>query len=129
MQRLKKLSAGLDTDPPHMQLNNRWGRFTITAYYMKPPISRRHEPLINFRVKQSVPSHLVLINQLDNFELTPRQKDICLQIGMDKSYEDISRDLGIALSTVVSHKKDIFARLEINSRRELASHILENSAI
>lgn len=53
-------------------------------------------------------------------ELTEREKQVVQLIAMGQSNHDISKKLFISLSTVKNHNQNIFSKLGIQSRTELA---------
>ncbi|WP_256259981.1 LuxR C-terminal-related transcriptional regulator [Winogradskyella luteola] len=58
--------------------------------------------------------------------LTSRQKDIVSGIVAGKSYKMIADDLFVSLDTVRSHIKNIYKKLEINSKAELIRKSYDN---
>ena len=122
--RLDSITGGQDVEPPSVVITNKWGKFCVMAYLMYPTSAANGKQLINFKIEHFLPPQLLLLERLDDYKLTQRQKEICIQIGLNHSYEDIATRLGIAKSTVISHKKDVFNRLGINNRNELVDHVL-----
>ena len=124
VKNLMALSKGRDVLPPQIALTNKWGRFRATAFLMNPVELGQIKPLVTIQLEQFVPMEILLLEKLDQFKLTPRQRDVCLQISMRKPYSEIAKTLGISKSTVISHKKEIFQRLEINDRHQLADRVI-----
>ena len=58
-------------------------------------------------------------------ELTDRQKEILQGLIDGKSYKMIADTYGITLETVRDHIKKIYKKLQINSRGELVSMLLD----
>lgn len=82
---------------------------------MSPSIARH---VVNFfRFKQRVKS--------PDVDLTDRQKDILQGLVDGKSYKMIADSCGITLETVRDHIKKIYRKLQINSRGELVSMLLD----
>lgn len=83
--------------------------------FMSPSIARH---VVNFfRFKQRVKS--------PDVDLTDRQKDILQGLVDGKSYKMIADSCGITLETVRDHIKKIYRKLQINSRGELVSMLLD----
>ena len=57
--------------------------------------------------------------------LTARQLEVALLAVAGKSDREISDTLGVSPATVRTHLRNIFARLEISSRAEIARRIGE----
>lgn len=51
--------------------------------------------------------------------LTPRERDVCAGILSGRTTKEIARDLGIAPSSVVTHRKNAYRRLGIATHRDL----------
>ena len=124
VQRLLYAAEGKNTAPPNIAVNNRWGKFRADAYLMLSDQSKEACPHILIRLEHFKPSQILLFEKLEKHLLTDRQTDICINIGLNKQYKQIAAQLGIATSTVISHKKEIFERLQINSRHELVDKLL-----
>lgn len=124
LARLIDLSEGKRNHLPWIESYNAWGHFRISAYFMKSAYSTSVDPHVAIRIEHLLPSQLLLLENIDRHKLTQRQQDVCIQIGMNKSYDEIALNLGVAVSTVVSHKKEIFKRLNIRQRAELIDALL-----
>jgi DNA-binding CsgD family transcriptional regulator len=55
--------------------------------------------------------------------LTPRQRAVALLVARGRTNGDIAAALGVSENTVKKHLKDIYARLELDNRTELAAAI------
>ena len=53
--------------------------------------------------------------------LTPRERDIARRFGQGLDYREVAEELRIAPATARNHLKNIYGKLEINSKVELAS--------
>ncbi len=58
-------------------------------------------------------------DRFDDFNLTPRQKEIAVLILSAKTRRQIAGELGISESTVKMHTSDLYKKLGINSKTEL----------
>jgi DNA-binding NarL/FixJ family response regulator len=83
--------------------------------FMSPSIARHVVNFFRFRQR---------INNPD-VELTDRQKEILRELVDGKSYKMIADACGITLETVRDHIKKIYKKLQINSKGELVSMILD----
>lgn len=55
----------------------------------------------------------------DLSDLTPREEDIMRAFALGKSYKEISEELFIAPETVKTHIRNVYKKLQVNSRTEL----------
>ncbi len=58
--------------------------------------------------------------KLDDFKLTPRQKEVLKKLYEGKSYKQIAEDFNISIDTLNSHVKSIYPKLNIKSRGEIS---------
>lgn len=59
-------------------------------------------------------------DKLDEYKLTPRQKEILKFLQQGKSYKQIAQDCNISVETLNSHIRAIYPKLNINSRGEIS---------
>ena len=124
IERLLGMATGKDVEQPSFNVVNKWGTFRLIGYFMKPVEEGPSAPLAIIEIQHLEPSMLALLEKLEDQKLTDRQKDVSLLIGKGQSYQEIADTLGIAVSTVISHKKDVFRKLEIRHRHELVEQVL-----
>jgi two-component system nitrate/nitrite response regulator NarL len=55
-------------------------------------------------------------------QLTPRETEIALLVGQGLRYKEMARQLAMSSSTLNNHLRNIFEKLQINGRVELALH-------
>ncbi len=53
-----------------------------------------------------------------NFDLSPREKEVLLELSRGKSYRKIGESLFISEDTVRAHIRNIYRKLEVNSKAE-----------
>lgn len=83
--------------------------------FMSPSIARHVVNFFRFRQRVNNP----------DVELTDRQREILQGLVDGKSYKMIADTYGITLETVRDHIKKIYKKLQINSRGELVSMLLD----
>jgi DNA-binding NarL/FixJ family response regulator len=59
--------------------------------------------------------------QLDDFNLTPKEKEILQLLILGNSYKEIASALHISIETLNSHIKNIYRKMDVHSRSELAA--------
>lgn len=60
-------------------------------------------------------------SQLEDYNLTSREKDILQLLIRGNSYKEIAHSLRISVETLNSHIKNIYRKLDVHSRSELAA--------
>lgn len=61
-------------------------------------------------------------------QLTPRETEIALLVGQGLRYKEMARQLAMSSSTLNNHLRNIFEKLQINGRVELALHGRQHSS-
>ena len=56
--------------------------------------------------------------------MTPREQDVALQVMLGKTNKGIAAALGISLSTVKTHLREIFRKHSVTNRTELAVKLM-----
>lgn len=59
--------------------------------------------------------------------LTPREREVCRLLALGNTNAQIADELCISKRTVESHRANLMAKLELNSRAELVQFAIENS--
>ncbi len=81
------------------------------------------------RRTQTQPSAAPAPNALNTARLTPREIDILWGIAKGFSYADIAGHLGLSRQTVPGHIKNIYRKLEVNTRGEAVFEALQQGLI
>lgn len=107
-----------DASMPCIERRNGWGVFTFRGYRLRRP-DQSDDARIGILIEQAVPIEARLLDRVNSFELSPRQKEIALLSARGLTNADIARRLRLSPHTLKDHFKAIYLRLEINSQREL----------
>ncbi len=67
----------------------------------------------------------LVIGQSDWEKLTPRQQAVARRAARGMSDSEIAHELGITRHTVNDHLKQVYKKLGVNSRTQLANRILD----
>jgi DNA-binding NarL/FixJ family response regulator len=102
----------LKTDPPN-DILEAIGKIYIGESVMNGKIARKM--LQYFSGKKKVNK------SLEQYDLTYREKDILELLMKGYSYKEIASDCSISLDTVFSHIRNIYKKLGVHSRSEIAA--------
>lgn len=106
---------------PALVRSNGWGEFVFRGYRL----SRTDGPSdrIGILIEQLVPFEAHLLERVNAFELTMRQKEIALLSVKGMPNAEVARQLNITPNTLKDYFKAIYARLEINSHQQLVERL------
>lgn len=101
-----------------------WGPFSLSVFQSFSPEDGR--PVKGILAARSSPPKIGRELLQSRFELTPRETDICLLICKGFTDQEIASILNIAFSTIRTHLKHIFFKLDVSNRSELISILFES---
>src|SRR5690606_18094934 len=87
---------------------------------MTPGIARRMLELFREKMQPTVPV---------DYQLTAREKEILQMLVAGKSYKMIAAASNIAIDTVKSHIRNIYAKLHVNSGTEAVSKAIKDRIV
>lgn len=100
---------------------------TMTMFSMIDQDTLQNSRLANNAVRESISS--LLLQQCDRvserYRLSKREREILVYLARGRSLPYIRNELGIAKSTIDTHVRHIYSKLDIHSKEELIS-IVEN---
>lgn len=107
---------------PEWSTTNQWGRFTARAYWMEETGSPR--TTIGIFLARRIPRDLKILAGLHRFSLPSRQEQVALLLALGRSEEQAARELGISRNTLVYHRRQVYNRLDVESRKSLMACLL-----
>jgi len=107
---------------PACQLTNAWGAFTFRAYWLGGA-ARQSGPLIGIAVERLEPLALKFWRRAEQLPLSGREIDVCLPLALGRSRAEIADRLGVSEHTAINHCRNIYAKLGVQSRAELAERL------
>jgi DNA-binding CsgD family transcriptional regulator len=109
----------------HVDLQRRspWGYFRIRAYRL-PDAEGRRPDRAGLVIGRKEPRTLALARGTGASPLSPQQREVALLLAEGNSNQDIARALDLTLNTANYHVKQVFARLQVHSRDEVADVLL-----
>lgn len=126
-RRLESVFQNAPQSPPVLTTNCRHGRLSFRAYRMEPHDAGTPS-LIGISVTLQKPAPLAIAEQLQKMPLSPRQKELCLMMGLGKPAGDICTQLHISAATYKDHVQKIYRKLDINRREELLALLRRDTA-
>ncbi len=108
--------------PLSLSVENAWGRFVFEACELRP-LNPGDAALLQITLQHQEPCVLAMRRALDSLNLSPSQKQVCLQLQAGHTQQEIARLLAVAPSTIADHVRKIYARLDVHSAHELAALI------
>ena len=128
---LLKVIAGLHTllrtregeRPPVMEHCNGWGRFRLHAY---PLAYDHHGPdgPIGLHIQRQVPITVHLQQVVRALRLSPRQSQVCLLMLRRQTEPEIAKTLGVRVSSVIHHRRQLYNQLGVQSREQLREALM-----
>ena len=107
---------------PAWSTDNAWGHFSACAYWLERRQSA--ESLIGILLERRTPRHLKLLDGLRRLALPVRQEQVGLLLALGRSEEQAARELGLSRNTVVYHRRQVYNRLEVESRSLLVERLI-----
>jgi DNA-binding CsgD family transcriptional regulator len=103
-----------------------WGRFRVRAFRLDDERGRRREQLA-LLIRREETRALSLVRGAANTELSPQQREVALLLAQGKSNPEIGQLLGLTLNTTNYHVKQVYLRLQVNSRESVQEHLLRRA--
>ncbi|TAN52945.1 MAG: LuxR family transcriptional regulator [Methylococcaceae bacterium] len=100
---------------------NATGRYAFRAYWLDP--LQPGEGLIGVTVSRQIPLPLKLLRRMAELPLSPREQEICLLLVQGQPYAAIAGKLCRSERTIISHAQNIFAKLGVDNRAQLANRL------
>jgi DNA-binding CsgD family transcriptional regulator len=117
-----RLGGGDDgAELPAIVRRNGWGEFVLRGYRLQDDGGSTAR--IGILIEQLVPIESQLLERVNRTALTTRQKEIAMLSAKGLANAQIARQLNISPHTLKEYFKDIYARLEINSQRQLVERL------
>lgn len=105
------------------RLETEWGPFSLSILKTVSPQDAR--PITAVMAHRSKPKKMDADSLSRRHHLTSREVEICILVCKGLIDAEIASALGIAFSTVRTHLKNLFAKLDVTTRSELIYILLE----
>lgn len=109
--------------PPIWHRRNALGGFTFTAHGLTSAVDKSFGS-IGITIHWQIPKQLKMLKRLEQYNLTNRQLDVALLMAKGYSKTKIAQIMDLSPHTVVYHCREVYGRMGVSSRIELASKLL-----
>ncbi len=108
--------------PPVHHHANGWGQFVFRAYWLDG--EGAEPPLVAIRISRREPLAVRLLRRMESLPLSERQIEVSLHLASGETYAAIAERLGLSRPTVIYHAQELFNKLGVASRAELAAKLM-----
>ena len=119
-------NLGEEPAPPVWRHRNDWGGFTFRAYWLTAPDADGTPPLLGVTVHRQEPLTLRFARRIDDMPLSAREREGCLLLLAGHSRPAIAEKLGVSQHTAIAHTRNIYGKLDVRNRAELAAKVLSH---
>jgi DNA-binding CsgD family transcriptional regulator len=105
--------------PPTLQRRNQWGDFVLRAYWLGPTDGEELTEYVGVTIERRLPRALAAFRHIEQLPLTSREKELCLLLARNPARQDLAHEMGVGASTVVTHMRNIYAKLGVHGRSAL----------
>ena len=121
-RRVRAALSGAPAPPAILRRANAYGDFVLRAHALGPPGGGGFS--VGVQIERHLPLDQRLYRSPDFRALSSREKMVAQALVRGETNTEIAGRLGLAPSTVITHVRNIYARLEVNSRANLAGRLL-----
>jgi DNA-binding CsgD family transcriptional regulator len=126
-ERLRALSAGAAAAPPACRLDGPWGSLLARATPLEGRGTQGGAGVM-IRLHAPVAPALQLARALADHPLSPRRREVALQLAFGVPPAQIARKLGIRPSTCKEYIADVYAALGVSRQAELVARLQATAA-
>lgn len=105
--------------PPILCLRSAWGEFVLRAYWLEETDGEEPQDEICITIERRVPRVLALRREIEELPLTGREKQLCLLLATNRSRQEIADMMGLRISTIITHQRNVYSKLAVRSKAEL----------
>lgn len=123
VEQLRSALAGHDVAPPVVLVDNAWGRFVLRGYAVSDgPLAE--DTMIAVRIHRQEPMLLRFVDALNDFGLSPQQREIAALLARGATNQQMATSLGVSVNTIAYHIKQLFQRLDAHDRQQMIGKVL-----
>lgn len=111
--------------PPVWRHRNAWGEFLFRVHAIEPSTAPAAPNVVGVIVNRREPLALKIFRSVSELGLSQRECQLCLGLAGAHSRAMIADAMGISEHTVISHCRNLYAKLGVHSRAELQEKLRE----
>jgi DNA-binding CsgD family transcriptional regulator len=109
--------------PPALWRRNNWGEFRLRAYWLNAVHPDETSRFVGINIQRREWQPLALHRKVEALALTDREKQLCLLLLRGGTTADMARIMGVSEHTVISHRRNLYGKLGVANRMELAIRV------
>jgi DNA-binding CsgD family transcriptional regulator len=109
--------------PPVLRRSNAWGEFVLRAYWLDASRDDDSSSIIGLTIERREPQSLALLRKIEVLPLSGREKQVCLLLARGHDTANIARAMGVSEHTVISHRRNLYTKLSVESRIKLMERL------
>jgi DNA-binding CsgD family transcriptional regulator len=117
-ENLRAVLRGKPSPPPVMFHASPWGGFTFRAFWLNN-IDGQEAAFISLVIERHIPKPLKLIQSMQMYELTFKEREVCLLLSQGFSHAEIALQMQIKPNTVIDYVRNIYSKLDVHNHNEL----------
>lgn len=106
-------------------VDSAWGRFAFRQHVMS---SGAGASAVGLMVSRLAAEPLQMTESVSTLGLPPQQREVALMLTLGHSNAEIAERLGVSVNTANYHVKQVFARLNVHERHEVAQALKAHAA-
>ena len=110
---------GGSSTPPVLRRRNAWGEFELRAYWLDARYPEEPSRLVCITIERREPFTLQLWRAVESLDLSGREKQLCMLLVQGLTTLDAARVMGVGESTVITHRRHLYAKVAVRNRGEL----------
>ena len=108
---------------PELIRDTAWGRFVIRAFRLHDDERGRRCEQFALLIRREEPRELSLVRGTGHSDLSPQQREVALLLAQGKTNAQIAQALGLTINTASYHVKQVYLRLQVNSREAVIEQL------
>lgn len=115
------LTGGLAA-PAVLRSANRYGEFVLRAYALTPT-STDVRSGVGVQIERRLPATVILFRSPVFRSLSNRERAVAQGLVTGATNAEIAAEMGVQVSTVITHARNLYARLDVRNRAALAQRL------
>ncbi len=109
--------------PPVWRHLNAWGEFIFHLHCMEHETPPTAAPRIGVSLVRREPLRLRILRRINELPLSHRESQLCQGLVAGHSRGRLADDMGVTEHTVITHSRNLYAKLDVHTRAELTERL------